>query len=98
VFSFGAKTTPRITQLDNNNNFSSFEVEELGRNDSRHFIEYERSFCGQYSMKVIVTDSNRFMDTTLKVIPNLSNISIYGHVGNYHPDGIAFILSKKNTP
>jgi hypothetical protein len=88
----------KATHLDNNNYFSSFGVEGLSRNDSRHFIVYERSFCGQYSMKVIVADSNKFMDVTLNNIPNLSDIPIYGSVENYHPDGYAFILSKKDTP
>jgi hypothetical protein len=88
----------KSTHLENNNYFSSFGVEGLSRNDSRHFIVYERSFCGQYSMKVIVADSNKFMDVTLNNIPNLSGIPIYGSVEQYHPDGYAFILSKKNSP
>ena len=100
LFLFGHEgvCNSKSTHLENNNYFSNFEVEGLGRNDSRHFIKYERSFCGQYSMKVIVADSNKFMDVTLNNIPNLSGIPIYGSVEHYHPDGYAFVLSKKNSP
>ena len=44
LFSYGGECNSKTSHLNNNNYFSSFEVEGLGRNDSRHLIEYERSF------------------------------------------------------
>ena len=46
LFSYGGECNSKTSHLNNNNYFSSFEIEGLGRNDSRHLIEYERSFCG----------------------------------------------------
>jgi hypothetical protein len=98
LFSYGGECNSKTSHLNNNNYFSSFEVEGLGRNDSRHLIEYERSFCGQYSMRVIVADSKKVMNTILKETPNLTEVPIYGYAEYYHPDAYAFILSKKNIP
>ena len=97
LFSYEGECNPKSNHLDNNH-FENFDVEGLGRDDSRSSIEYKRTFCGEYSLRVIVASSNKVMNKILKETPNLSDIAIYGSVEQYHPDGYAFVLSKKNNP
>jgi len=97
LFSYEGECNPKSNHSDNNH-FENFDVEGLGRDDSRSSIEYTRSFCGDYSLRIIVADSNEVMNKILKETPNLSEVSIYGSVEQYHPDGYAFVLSKKNNP
>ena len=97
LFSYEGECNPKSNHLDNNH-FENFDVEGLGRDDSRSSIEYTRSFCGDYSLRIIVANSNEVMNKILKETPNLSEVSIYGSVEQYHPDGYAFVLSKKNNP
>jgi hypothetical protein len=98
LFSYEGECNSKLTHVDNKNDFSSFEVEGLSRNDSRHFIEYKRSFCGQYSIRVIVADSNNVMSTILNKTPKLNEVQIYGYAEYYHPDAYVIILSKNSTP
>ena len=70
LFSYEGECNPKSNHLDNNH-FENFDVEGLGRDDSRSSIEYKRSFCGGYSLRIIVADSNKVMNKILKEIPNL---------------------------
>ena len=97
LFNYEGECNPKSNHLDNNH-FENFDIEGLGRDDSRSSIKYTRSFCGEYSLRIIVAGSNKVMNKILKETPNLSEVSIYGSVEQYHPDGYAFVLSKKNNP
>jgi hypothetical protein len=70
LFSYEGECNPKSNNLDNNH-FENFDIEGLGRDDSRSSIEYKRSFCGGYSLRIIVADSNKVMNKILKEIPNL---------------------------
>jgi hypothetical protein len=97
LFNYEGECNSKLNHLDNNH-FENFDIEGLGRDDSRSSIEYKRTFCGDYSLRVIVASSNKVMNKILKETLNLSDIPIYGSVEQYHPDGYAFVLSKKNNP
>ena len=75
LFGYEAESKSELNHLDNNK-FSNFDVEGLGRDDSRNSIEYTRSFCRDYSLRIIVADSNEVMHKILKETPNLSDIPI----------------------
>ena len=80
-----------------NGNFSNFDVEGLMRDDERLFIEYKRSFCRQYSLRIINASNNDVMNKILSETPSIDEVPIYGHVVEYE-DPYAFILSKNNNP
>ena len=84
---------------ENDKSFSTFDVEGLMRDDVRHSIEYKRSFCGQYSMRVVVTDSNLVMDKILAKNADLNKLPTYGSDSNRPPplDRYSIILSKNNS-
>ncbi len=70
-FSYEGACASKEIHPANDKKFSNFDVEGLLDNDSRHFIEYKRPFCGQYSMRIIVADSNEVMGTILEETANL---------------------------
>jgi len=92
----------------NDNDFSHFDVEGLTpARSSENFIEYKRSFCGQYWMRIIRPNNKKGMtlflesneviaDTILAENPNLIELPTYGDgkLGSLN----SIILFKKNTP
>jgi len=81
---------------ENDKSFSNFDVEGLLRDDERHSVEYKRSFCGQYSMRIISADSNEVMDKILSKTSNLNKLPTYGSAKFGRPYSI--ILSNNNNP
>jgi hypothetical protein len=79
-----------------NKSFSNFDVQGLDRDDERHSVEYKRSFCGQYSMRIISADSNEVMDKILSKTSNLNKLPTYGSAKFGHPYSI--ILSNNSNP
>ena len=80
-----------------NESISNFDVEGLMRDDERLSIEHKRSFCRQYSLRIINASNNDFMNKILSETPSIDEVPIYGHVVEYE-DPYAFILSKNNNP
>ena len=80
-----------------NESISNFDVEGLMRDDERLSIEHKRSFCRQYSLRIINASNNEVMDKILSETPSIDEVPIYGHVVEYE-DPYAFILSKNNNP
>ena len=80
-----------------NESISNFDVEGLMRDDERLSIEHKRSFCRQYSLRIINAINNDVMDKILSETTSIDEVPIYGHVVEYE-DPYAFILSKNNNP
>ena len=98
LFSYEGVCESKTIHPYNDNEFSSvFDVRELTSvGGSEHFIEYKRSFCGQYSMRIIRADNNEVMDTILAETSNLIELPTYGSAKFGRPHSI--ILSNNSNP
>ena len=95
LFSYEGVCDSKTINPENDKSFSNFDVEGLLRDDERHSIEYKRSFCGQYSMRIVSADSNEVMDKILSKTSNLNKLPTYGSA-TYRPHSI--ILSNDSYP
>ena len=97
LFSYEGVCDSKTIHPYNDNEFSNFDIQGLTSvGGSEHFIEYKRSFCGQYSMRIIRADNNEVMDTILAETSNLIELPTYGSAKFGRPHSI--ILSNNSNP